>query len=237
MFFSRLYANFLTGPIPSTLEMLHETLVLMYKIHKHSSFIHQLLMNVFYRDVHSNCLTGTLSSDIAFENISYVSLSSNFLVGNISDPLPPPSNGLTDYRFNYFESCNDLCCLTGSTCTSQCVNSSTSQSKSPLPLGIERSEWTELNVTLLGQKKRIIQIETHFSSAPYLLKSYACPNVFDVTPCLNVRVNSSVNVSSGVTSLEKDIPYSNSQTTSTYQSFFYHIKGDVCSTSVKVMFH
>ena len=44
-----------------------------------------------------------------------------------------------------------------------------------LPFGVEKSEWTLLDVTLLGSRKRIIQIETQFTETPHLIQSYACP--------------------------------------------------------------
>ena len=51
-----------------------------------------------------------------------------------------------------------------------------------LPFGVEKSEWTLLDVTLLGSRKRIIQIETRFIETPHLIQSYACPETSPISP-------------------------------------------------------
>jgi hypothetical protein len=164
--------------------------------------------------------------------IRYINLASNFFVGNTPEVTVDTTSA--DFRFNYFSDCgNELCCLIHTDCASQCTADTSGPAEDYLPpLGIEASLWTELNVELLGEKKRIIQIQTHFASSPHILSSHACPNTTDFGPC--DPLNSTVNVTFGSIPLEKNIPYSNSQNPNTYEKFLYAIQGDPCSTTVKV---
>jgi hypothetical protein len=122
-------------------------------------------------------------------------------------------------------------------CTSQCENTSGGADvPDPLPAGVEKSLWTELNITLLGERKRIIQIETHFTAIPHLFKSYACPNmsVHAVDSCNNTRENASTIVEDDVIILDRDSPYFTSQKSNSLKNFRYTIQGDVCTGNVYV---
>lgn len=163
-------------------------------------------------------------------NLQNVNLASNFLFGNVPEV---PSNITSDFRFNYFSDCHESCCLLNVNCTSQCSVSSERVS-GPLPLGVEKSEWTEMDVVLLGVRKRIIQIETHFSSSPHFMRSYACPNTSVFEICNTTRINIPVNEYFGVKQLEMDVLFSASQKPNTYQKYVYFVQGDVCATNVKV---
>jgi len=163
-----------------------------------------------------------------------VNLASNFFVGNV--PQVNSSFVTSDFRFNFFNNCHKSCCLLNLNCTPQCLTVSESQS-GPLPLGVESSVWTELNVTLLGERKRIIQIETHFTSSPHLVRSFACPNTSTLETCDNTRLSTPLNDSFDGIPLKMNVPYSFSQPSSTYQKYVYFIEGDVCTTNVKVIFY
>ena len=104
----------------------------------------------------------------------------------------------------------------------------------PLPDGVVKSEWTELNVDLLGSAKRIIQIETHFSEPPYIIQSFACPNTTALQSCDRTQFNVTTSDPMDGIVLETNVTYFFSQVANTYQSFQYSIKGDACATSVKV---
>lgn len=168
--------------------------------------------------------------------LEFVNLATNFLVGSV----PQVPDYLTaDFRFNYFDNCNESCCLLNVNCTPQCVSLSKGQerriSSISLPEGIEKSVWTELNVTLLGEEKRIIQIETHFASAPHLMTSYACPNTSAFGYCDNsAREIVHLNDVPGIIPLEMNMTYSASQAPNTYQKYYYRVIGDVCHTNIQV---
>jgi hypothetical protein len=184
--------------------------------------------------MHANRLTGTVPALPQSTSIQFINLASNFLVGGVPTVLPHVT---ADFRFNYFDDCSDLCCLLNEECVPQCLNISANITlPASLPLGVDKSVWTELNVTLLGESKRIIQIETHFSSPPHILKSYACPNLTDSLYLCDIpRVNVTVNNSVEMIPLEKDVSVNNFQDTNTYSYYVYYPQADVCSANVKVM--
>ena len=189
-------------------------------------------MNTF-RDLHSNRLTGTVLPLSFSKNLNFVNLASNFFVGNIPQILGKIS---ADFRFNYLSNCSDeLCCLTNSNCSSQCFDSiSVDNVTRSLPLGIESSTWSELNVFLYGKKKQIIQIETHFTSVPHLLTSHACPNTSALILCDSSSISSKQNQTLDGIQLIENVPYVSSQSANVYRRFVYFIKGNVCTTSIKV---
>jgi hypothetical protein len=161
--------------------------------------------------------------------LMYLDLASNFFWG----PRPVLQPTVTaDFRFNYFDNCDQLCCYVNSDCTEQCAP--IEPIRDDLPLGIEESVWTELNVSVLGEKKRIIQIETRFQSTPHYLKSYACPSDIGLTPCDDTRIILNATETSEVIRLENGVPFRSSQNSNTNQTFAYLIQGGVCNTSVKV---
>jgi hypothetical protein len=155
---------------------------------------------------------------------------SNFFVG----PLPfVPSNPTTfDFRFNYFENCDDVCCLSGTECESTCPPT---HANDALPLGILKSEWTELNISILGTPKRIIQIATSFASRPFILKSYSCPNATSLNPCNQTADDNSADILASMTQIFKNLAITSTQSPNTYRNFYYTIDGDICSTSILVM--
>jgi hypothetical protein len=181
------------------------------------------------RYLHENFFTGTVPFLVKVPNVK---LASNFLVGNVPESSNS-SKGTSDFRFNYFNDCKESCCFLNLNCTPQCLSSG--GRKGPLPLGVEASVWTELNVTLLGTKKRIIQIETRFISSPHFLRSYACPNTSSLVGCNNTRVLTPLNDTFGVIPLETNVTFSSSQAPNTYKKFVYLIQGGVCTTNVKVI--
>ena len=181
--------------------------------------------------MHENHIIGTIPSVYLTPKLRYLNLASNFLSGEI--PFFP-SDVSCDFRFNYFSNCvGDLCCLMNTNC-SECVDESKG-GNGFVPFGVEESVWTEMNVVLLGEKKRIIQIETHFSSSPHLLKSYACANTSELDLCNNTRVSGHLNETFGDIRLEMNVPFENSQNPNTFQKYTYIIQGDVCTTNVKVL--
>jgi hypothetical protein len=170
------------------------------------------------------------------KSLQFVNLATNFLVGSVPQV---PYYLAADFRFNYFNNCNDSCCLLNTNCTPQCsplTKGLTSDISSiSLPEGIEKSVWTELNVTLLGEKKRIIQIETHFTSPPHLMRSYACPSTSSSEDCDNsARGTVRLENISGAIPLEINMAYSASQAPNTYQKYYYRVIGDVCHTNIQV---
>ena len=159
-------------------------------------------------------------------------MASNFFVGDIPNL---PSESSYDFRFNYLNNCSDLCCLTESECSSECVSSTNERrSEGNVPVGVEMCVWTELNVTLLGVKKRIIQIETEFTNCPYISKSFACPNTSSLNSCNNTQMIIDPNTSDGSIVLEMNETFTNSQNPNTFQKYIYKINGEMCSTNVKV---
>jgi len=185
------------------------------------------LIKSFFRDLHSNFLTGVVP-ELPY---GFVNLASNFFFFLIPQV---PQQTVADFRFNYFNDCDALCCFLNLNCNDQC-SAETNETTHSLPFGVEKSVWTELNVTLLGEKKRVIQIETHFSSSPHFVKSYACPNTSSLNPCNSSRVNIVVNDNFDVIPLTENVPYLNSQKPNTYQKYSYVIQRDVCTASVKVI--
>ena len=187
-----------------------------------------------FRDLHSNQLTGMVIPLTFSDGLQYVNLASNFFVGNIPEIYSDIS---ADFRFNYFTDCHDdLCCFTNTNCSDDCSYSLTNDVTGTLPLGVESSVWTELEVFLFGSKKRIIQIETRFASTPYLLTSHACPNTTALVSCDASKTIAPKNVSFERIRLIQNVPYSSSQSTNGKQMFVYYVEGDMCSTSVKVLF-
>jgi len=91
-----------------------------------------------------------------------------------------------------------------------------------------------MEVFLLGSKKRIIQIETHFSSSPHILESNACPNVTSLSECNSSNYDLPDNVSSKYQQLTTNVTITKSQFGNTFEHFYYNVEGDPCSTSVKV---
>jgi hypothetical protein len=185
-----------------------------------------------YRTIHSNYLTGTLPPFQNASNIPYLSLASNFLIGG---GLPAAPNTEIDLRFNYLTNCSSLCCLVNADCYTECV-SAPDLANYTLPSGVESSVWTELDVSFLGSNKRIIQVETHFSSPPHLLSSYGCPLTDGVSSCDPSFEwdNSSYYNPFGAIEVMEGVPYSHSQIANTLQMFVYYIRGEVCETAIKV---
>jgi hypothetical protein len=105
----------------------------------------------------------------------------------------------------------------------------------PLPLGIEKSLWTELNVSILGTFKRVIQIETHFTLTPHFVKSHACPDVSALNYCDPLQIDfDSGNKTVHGQKLEMNVPFSQAQSPNTYTAFYYEVIGDACTTSIEV---
>jgi hypothetical protein len=179
--------------------------------------------------LHDNFLTGTTPFQVPFPSSGYLNLASNFLVGNV----PTVSNGMKyDFRFNFFDNCDDLCCLTNTDCP-KCDGFM--ENVTTIPFGVEKSVWTELiGVSVLGVKKRIIQIETHFQSPPFLLNSYACPSTFALEFCNTTREISVRSYSDDVIVLPPNASYVNSQTLQTTLQYVYTIQGDPCRATVLV---
>ncbi len=160
-----------------------------------------------------------------------MNFASNFLIGDV----PKLSADIdSDFRFNYFNNCSELCCLLNANCVPDCLVEARDFAE-PLPHGVKSSVWTELNVTLLGIKKRIIQIETHFSAVPHMMNSFACPNISALDSCNDDprMVYQSFDEIGGI-ELEMNTPFLGSQSPDTYQTFLYRIKGNICTTNVKV---
>ena len=141
----------------------------------------------FHRDLHSNQFISTVLS-ISLSPSGYFNLfsvSSNSLYGSVPNVSIPVN--YNDAQFDYFDNCDDLCCLTMTDCQMECemlsaaiLPSSHEEALPPLgtlPRGIEKLEWMELNMILLGLLKRIIQFVTYLSESPHILRSYMCPNV------------------------------------------------------------
>jgi hypothetical protein len=165
------------------------------------------------------------------QNMQYLNLASNFFVGDV----PARYSIVFDYRFNYFDNCSDLCCLNGYECNVDCNPPSLLQDFT-LPLGIESSTWTELDISLLGTHHRIIQIETQFTETPHILKSFACPLTDNVILCQsnNLQNISSSNIPSGSIVLEKNTSFFHVQSGNSYQNYVYFVDGIGCTTSIKV---
>ncbi len=106
--------------------------------------------------------------------------------------------------------------------------------KAILPGGVESSVWTELNVTLLGEKMRIIQIETRFESIPHMLSSFVCANSTKLGNVTNGLHASIGNNSHGYTELKQGMPLTASQSINTNQYFYYLIQGGLYNTAIKV---
>ncbi len=237
VFFRYLNSNFLSGSIPSEIENLKIlldlygwTLLWMSESERKDTRIDFWLTVRFFRDLHQNYLTGVVPPFISAQSVN---LASNFFVGNIPKVFPYTTS---DFRFNYFDNCNESCCLFNEKCTQSCLFLP-ENSNDPLPLGVEYSVWTELNVTLLGVEKRIIQIETRFDSSPHLLRSYACPYVSTLDSCNNFQASNQMGAITGSILLETNASFPSSQTSNSFQKYQYFIQGDVCATNVKVSFH
>ena len=185
-----------------------------------------------FRDIHSNCLIGTPPPFSLLSDLVTLNLATNFFSG--PPPLIPPSIAAFDFRFNYFEGCDDLCCLTGD-CSSNDQNSNESVNFT-LPLGVTESVWTELNVTLLGDTKRIIQIETHFENAPHFFTSFACPNITELEACdISIKRDTSEHIDIvDVTRLQTGVPFFAEQNANTYRNYSYFVQGSMCTTMAKV---
>jgi hypothetical protein len=200
------------------------------------TFVEEILIVFICRDLHVNRLTGVIPKMPFLHSDTNINFATNFFVG----PLPSlPPDAPADFRFNYIANCSTLCCLLNADCSQQCPSPSSFVDETPplplplpLPLGVEKSVWTELNVTLLGKKKRIIQIETQFSTTPNVVKSFGCPNTSALVTCNPQRP--SANVTSPGILLETNVSITRSQSSNTYLTFVYVIQGDACSSSVKV---
>ncbi len=188
--------------------------------------------------MHQNLLTGSFPSFQFSRKFGYLNLASNFLNGNVPNIS---SSVIYDFRFNFFDNCDELCCLTNAACTdNQCAAFNEMQFGS-FPNGIKESVWTEMvGVSVMGVPKRIIQIETYFDSVPYLLSSFACPNISNGSLAL---CNSSREIFSAqnyttenAIVLNTNESYVHSQIQTTSQQFIYSIQGNPCTTSVKVYF-
>ena len=119
-------------------------------------------------------------------------------------------------------------------CSSECENTPQIENMS-LPDGVEESVWTELSVPLLGYNKRIIQIQTHFTSTPYIARSHSCPITDATMDCDSTQIVTPSHEKSDAIPLEMGVPYFNVQSANTQASYIYIIQSDdVCSTSVKV---
>jgi hypothetical protein len=196
---------------------------------------------MFCRDLHSNLFTGTVPSLLPLTKLAIVNLASNFFFGDVPSVNP---NVNSDFRFNYFSRCDgtDICCELSSACAFQCSPVQPREKDEispslPLPDGVEKSAWVEMNVDLLGTNKRVIQIETVFSSSPHILTSHACPKISSLDSCNSSSVSRSSFASdniSGTIHLEAAVPVFNSQNPNTNHRFDYVIQGDICATSVKV---
>jgi hypothetical protein len=144
-------------------------------------------------------------------------------------------NSIIDLRFNYITNCSSLCCFVNANCYTDCASAPDLENYT-LPAGVESSVWTELNVSFLGSHKRIIQVETHFSSTPHLLSSHGCPLTPAVSSCDpsfewgDFTFNSTM----GFIELAEGVPYSHSQIANTQQVFVYYLRGEVCETAIKV---
>ena len=180
-------------------------------------------------DFHDNVLSGEFPN-IEFANtLKYMNVASNFLTGII----PNVTTLISDYRYNYFSGCSDLCCLV-IPCQSSCQINQTAHDRA-LPDGVEKSVWTELAVPFMGVNKRIIQIETHFSALPHLLWSFACPITPKTSECNLTRSVTPSQTVSDTIPLRMGIPYFNTQNANTQMAYSYMIQAaDVCTTSVKV---
>jgi hypothetical protein len=188
------------------------------------------------RDFHANFFTGTIPSLSQFENLKSVNFASNFFYGEIPDLPPSLLQGAADFRFNYLTNSSELCLLTHLDCTPQCSTSSTPSL--PLPSGVSKSVWAELNGPLLGVNKRIVQIATHFKSSPMIFKSYACPHSVALDNCVSIQFNSSsTNSSKDEIVLGKDVPYFDTLPPNTRKKYLFYIDGDSCKSNVKVISH
>lgn len=199
-----------------------------------SAYFPHFTDNCFFSDVHSNNLIGTppsISVTPTLESFTIFSLSSNYFSGNI--PNVTSQIDLIDYRFNYFDNCDNLCCLTSTDCSNQssaCSSASNSQSDS-FPIGVEKAEWTELNVTLFGEKKRIIQIETHLTQFPHIFRSFTCPTISSEDSCSKMENFPHVDTT-GMIPLTSNMTIS--QTANTNMTFVYYLNGNNTMKSLKV---
>ena len=169
------------------------------------------------------------------------------------------ANVTADFRFNYFDNCLEECCLLGTQCDTPCQNvnnvtfvnerkldmvghdwpsdmkSYIEPRKSSLPLGVESSVWTEMNVSLLGVPKRIIQIETRFTSVPHYLSSFSCPLTSSLLSCVP---SDPIGVGDGNWSdwinVEEGIAIYGSLSANSHRKYVYRVRGDDCETGVKV---
>ena len=99
-----------------------------------------------------------------------------------------------------------------------------------LPLGVEESVWTYMDLTLLGSLKRIIQIETKFAQPPHVFKFYGCSPLTEA--CTNVT--RSANEDLPYQEIVKGTPVTNQQNANTVTTYAYTVMGVACNNSILV---